>query len=63
MALSLWRRYRSVPIIYRIGAAFVLGSLVGLVVGEPATVLAPLGDLFVRLLRMLVVPIEYRERT
>ena len=52
-----WRRYRSVPIVYRIGAAFVLGSIVGLVVGEPATVLQPLGDLFVRLLSMIVIPI------
>ena len=52
-----WNRYRSVPIVYRIGAAFVLGSIVGLVVGEPVTVLEPLGDLFVRLLSMIVVPI------
>lgn len=52
-----WRRYRSVPIIYRIGAAFALGSVVGLTVGEPVTVLQPLGDLFVRLLSMIVVPI------
>jgi Na+/H+-dicarboxylate symporter len=52
-----WQRYRSVPIVYRIGAAFVLGSIVGLVVGEPATALQPLGDLFIRLLRMIIVPI------
>lgn len=37
--------------------AFVLGSIVGLTVGEPVTVLKPLGDLFVRLLSMIVVPI------
>jgi len=30
-----WRRYRSVPIVYRIGVAFVLGSVFGLVV-QPA---------------------------
>lgn len=52
-----WGSYRSVPIIYRIAAAFVLGSIVGLVVGEPATNLQPLGDLFVRLLKMVIVPI------
>lgn len=52
-----WDRYRSVPIVYRIGAAFVLGSLFGLAVGEPATRLQPLGDLFVRLLSMLIIPI------
>lgn len=57
MLRELWRSYRSIPIVYRIGAAFVLGSLVGLVVGQPATALQPLGDLFVRLLSMIVVPI------
>ncbi len=54
---SYWRRYRSIPIVYRIGAAFVLGSLVGLLVGDPATTLQPLGDIFVRLLSMIVIPI------
>lgn len=55
--VSTWRTYRSVGIVYRIGIAFVLGSLLGLAVGEPATVLQPIGDLFVRLLTMLIVPI------
>jgi Na+/H+-dicarboxylate symporter len=55
--MRYWRRYRSIPIVYRIGAAFVLGSLFGLVVGDPATRLQPLGDLFVRLLSMLIIPI------
>lgn len=54
---SAWNRYRSIPIVYRIGAAFVLGSLLGLIVGEPATRLQPLGDLFIRLLSMIVIPI------
>lgn len=53
----IWRSYRSIPIIYRIATAFVLGSIVGLAVGKPATALQPLGDLFVRLLKMIVVPI------
>ncbi len=52
-----WRRYRSIPIIYRIATAFVLGSIVGLIVGPPAKNLQPLGDLFVRLLKMVIVPI------
>jgi Na+/H+-dicarboxylate symporter len=56
-ARNTWNRYRSIPVVYRIGAAFALGSLVGLIVGEPATALQPLGDLFVRLLSMIVIPI------
>ncbi|UPM42464.1 dicarboxylate/amino acid:cation symporter [Halocatena salina] len=54
---QLWQRYRSVQLVYRIAAAFVLGSVVGLLVGQRATVLQPLGDLFVRLLKMIIVPI------
>ena len=54
---NAWNSYRSIPIVYRIGAAFVLGSAVGLLVGEPATMLQPLGDMFVRLLSMIVIPI------
>lgn len=54
---SLWRRYQSVPLIYRIAVAFLLGSLAGAVFGERMTVVEPFGDLFLRLLNMLVVPI------
>ena len=45
------------PLIYRIFAAFVLGSVAGLTFGERMAVVRPLGDLFLRLLNMLVVPI------
>ncbi|QLG27470.1 dicarboxylate/amino acid:cation symporter [Halorarum halophilum] len=55
--MDYWQRYRSIPIVYRIGVAFVLGSVFGLLVGQPATRLQPVGDLFVRLLSMLIVPI------
>ncbi|UHH24173.1 dicarboxylate/amino acid:cation symporter [Halobacterium noricense] len=54
---TAWRRYRSVPLIARIFAAFVLGSAAGIAFGERMTVVQPLGDLFLRLLNMLVIPI------
>ncbi|ELZ04683.1 dicarboxylate/amino acid:cation symporter [Natrialba asiatica] len=53
----IWRSYRSIPIIYRIAVAFVLGSLVGVGFGERATLLEPLGELFLQLLEMLIIPI------
>ncbi|MFC6732910.1 dicarboxylate/amino acid:cation symporter [Haladaptatus sp. DYSN1] len=56
---SLWQQYRSIPIIYRIATAFLLGSILGLALGQPATALRPLGDLFVRLLKMLIIPIVF----
>jgi Na+/H+-dicarboxylate symporter len=54
---ATWTRYRSVPIVYRLAAGFVLGAVLGLAVGERATVLQPFGDLFLSLLGMLVVPL------
>ena len=54
---SLWKKYRSVPLIYRIGIAFVLGSLLGLMFGKAITVIEPLGTLFVKLLKMIIIPI------
>lgn len=53
----MWHRYRSVPLIARIFVAFVLGSAAGVAFGERMTVVQPLGDLFLRLLNMLVIPI------
>ncbi|AAG20941.1 proton/sodium-glutamate symport protein (plasmid) [Halobacterium salinarum NRC-1] len=52
-----WAAYRSVAIIYRIAVAFVLGSVCGLAVGAPAAQLEPLGTLFVRLLKMIIIPV------
>lgn len=54
---TAWQRYRSVPLIARIFVAFVLGSAAGIAFGERMTVVQPLGDLFLRLLNMLVIPI------
>jgi len=54
---TAWQRYRSVPLIARIFVAFLLGSAAGVAFGERMTVVQPLGDLFLRLLNMLVIPI------
>lgn len=56
-AVRAWDRYRSVPIVYRLALAFVLGVAVAFFVGPPASILAPVGDLFLRLLQMIVVPV------
>lgn len=37
----------------------VLGVIVGLVAGPKATLLQPIGDLFIRLLKMLIVPLVF----
>ncbi|OYT51914.1 MAG: dicarboxylate/amino acid:cation symporter [Desulfurococcales archaeon ex4484_204] len=55
--MSWFRKYLEYPIIYKILIGFVLGIVVGAVVGMPIAYLKPLGDLFIRLLKMIVAPI------
>ena len=38
---------------------FVLGAIVGLIVGPAIAVIKPLGDLFIRLIKMLIVPMVF----
>lgn len=52
-----WRRYLEFPLIWKFAIALVAGAVVGLLVGPSIAVLQPLGDLFLRLLQMLVVPL------
>ena len=43
----------------RVFLALVLGAIVGLLLGENATAIKWLGDLFIRLIRMIVVPLVF----
>src|SRR5690625_320092 len=52
-----WRRYLAFPLIWKFGIALLAGLIAGLLIGPPIAVLQPLGDLFLRLLQMLVVPL------
>lgn len=56
---SWWRRYLDFPLIWKFLIALVAGAVVGLIVGPPATALEPLGELFLRLLQMLVIPLVF----
>lgn len=51
---ALWNR---IPLWQKVLAGFVLGVLAGVVLGEKADYLKPLGDAFIRLIKMLVVPL------
>jgi Na+/H+-dicarboxylate symporter len=46
-------------LLYRILIGLVLGIVLGLMVGERILWIAPLGDLFIRLLRMIILPIIF----
>ncbi|ALX49602.1 dicarboxylate/amino acid:cation symporter [Lentibacillus amyloliquefaciens] len=54
---ALWRGYIEASLIKKISVALVLGVLIGLIFGEDAAVLAPFGDLLLRLLQFLIVPL------
>ncbi|WP_417361019.1 dicarboxylate/amino acid:cation symporter [Gallaecimonas pentaromativorans] len=51
---ALWNR---IPLWQKVLAGFALGVLAGVVLGEKADYLKPLGDAFIRLIKMLVVPL------
>lgn len=55
-----WARFNArVPLWQQIMAGLVLGVIVGSLLGERATVLQPLGDLFINGIRMLIVPLVF----
>lgn len=51
------RRYFEFPLIWKFAIALVLGLISGLIVGPSIAVLEPLGNLFLQLLQMLVIPL------
>lgn len=53
---SLWKSYRF-PII--LVGGIVIGAILGIVLGEKASVLKPLGDIFLNLMFTIVVPMVY----
>ncbi|QFT86164.1 C4-dicarboxylate transport protein [Halomonas sp. THAF12] len=58
LLFPLWRGYRDSSLILRVTIALVLGAVVGLI-GGPAVgqALAPLGELLMRLLKFIILPI------
>ena len=48
-----------IPFWQKVLTGFILGALVGVLLGETATVLKPLGDLFISAIKMLVAPLVF----
>ncbi|MFQ6371192.1 dicarboxylate/amino acid:cation symporter [Shewanella sp. YIC-542] len=55
----LLRFYQGIPFWQKVLAGFLLGALMGVLLGENATVLKPLGDLFIKAITMLVAPLVF----
>lgn len=56
---NLYQRYRRLSLGVKILLFMVLGVIAGIIFGEQATVVQPLGDLFIRLLMMAVIPLVF----
>ncbi|OKL53666.1 hypothetical protein BSZ39_08210 [Bowdeniella nasicola] len=54
---SWWRRYLDFPLIWKLAIALLAGLIVGPIWGEDATVLEPFGEIFLRLVNMLIIPL------
>lgn len=53
---KLWGNYKSTIILL---VAMIVGAIIGLIAGEKATVLSPLGDLYINLLMVIIVPLVF----
>jgi len=56
-ALLGW--YFKIPLVWRILTALIGGAIVGLLVGPQISVIAPLGSLLIRLLKMIILPLIF----
>lgn len=55
----LYQRYRRLSLGVKILIFMVLGIIAGIIFGERATVVQPIGDLFIRLLLMVAIPLIF----
>jgi len=53
------KKRKKIPLFGKIIIGFVLGILTGVIFRENASVVAPIGDLFMRLLKMLILPLVF----
>lgn len=57
---NIWRGYTKASLILKMSIALILGVIVGLLFGTSAvTVLSPFGDLLIRLLQFLIIPLVF----
>ncbi len=56
---SMFSRYRQLSLGWKILIFMMIGVVAGIVAGERAEVVQPLGDLFIRLLMMAVIPLVF----
>jgi len=59
MVLFTKKFWQNIEFWQKITAGLILGVIVGVVFGESAITLKPIGDIFIRLIKMIIVPLIY----
>ena len=49
---SLWKKYQSIPLVYKMVTGMICGIIVGMTMGGGAVWFAPLGKFFLTLLKI-----------
>lgn len=53
------KAWRNVPLYLKIFILLIIGGIIGFIFGERVAVLAPIGDAYIMLLKMLIVPLVF----
>ncbi|WP_082194126.1 dicarboxylate/amino acid:cation symporter [Bhargavaea cecembensis] len=56
---KLWKRYKEASFILKVSVMFVAGIILGLLIGDQAIVLKPVGTLLIHLLSFVAIPIVF----
>ena len=59
--MTLFRWYFQTNLLMRILAGLILGAVCGLAFGPAMAWVSPLGEIFIRLLKMIVMPVILQE--
>lgn len=57
--MIIWKKYKQTPFVLKMTIGFVLGILVGVIFGQEADILKPLGTLLIRLLELIAIPVIF----
>ncbi|PCI59829.1 MAG: dicarboxylate/amino acid:cation symporter [Gammaproteobacteria bacterium] len=55
----MWKTIKNIPFWQKVLVGFILGVSIGIIFGEPAKALKPLGTLYISLIKMLVAPLIF----
>ena len=55
----MMKAWKNIPLYMKIFILLIAGGVIGFVFGENVAVLAPVGDAYIKLLKMLIVPLVF----